>query len=278
MTPHGVIEDMRTATRLLGSRLDEAFHPGMWESIEFFLRHCVHFSFGPAKPLAGHQQFAGEMYDRGLFQLPYPQVFYTGDASPKSGFLLMAGKESGLIGVVLGPAFLPDGTALSLPLLGFDVTGDKIETARVDWKSLTTGRHASRKTGKTWEEEDYQNAVEKALSFALGATCMLMSKDVETRPEPVPERLNRKRAQQGRALVGPRVTVLIRPEKVAAYRQADQDDREGRKSPRMHWRRGHFRRVREDLVLPIPPTIVNAAPGAKPALPNYTLGSPRMAG
>lgn len=273
MTPHGIIEDMTTIETMFGDKLADKFDLRIWASIKLCAKEAIHFDFGTAKPLPEHQQFAGQMYDRQMFKVPYPQVLFTAEALPRTGLLALQSSDGGsqFNVIVMAPAVIGD-LRLTAPLLGLTIDGDTWEGSTVNWKSLTATNHASRKTGRPWETSDYEAAADKAIGFVAGATCMLMSKDVEMTLAPSADKLNAKRGAAGRPLVRQHMIVRIKPDRIARYRQAEDDERAGRTSPRMHMRRGHFRRIRDDFVVPVAPSIINMAPGARPTAKTYKVG------
>lgn len=270
MTPHGALEDMLKVEAMLGDHLGEAFAPKVWPVVKELLGSAVAFEYGAAAPATEHTEFGNDMFDRELFRLPYPAVFMTAAVMPKTALLACEGQSAGkycLDIITFGPMRI--GSDLDIgaaPILWVRVrfNGDK---PWIDWKSITVmGSHRSRKTGREWAEDDFTEACEKVISFTLGGTALLMSKDVQTDVIAAPDRLNRERAKKGRAPISERHVVRIRPEARQAQKAAAESFRS---SPRLHWRRGHFRRVREDLVVPVAPTIVGAGENVMPAIKKY---------
>lgn len=264
MTPHGVLEDMQEAERMLGPRLFHFFAPELWPTVKETLAAAVHFEFGAARPLEQHGQFATQMFDKHLFRLPYHTVFFTSQAMPHSAVLAMQNVDDRpweFIAITIGPTKGRDMT-LNLPLLGMGLYGDSWAESRVDWKSLTSQPHASRKTGRPWGESDYEEACQKVTDFVLGGVALLMSKDVEVRPEPPSAKLNAIRAKRGKPAIGARVVIRMSDKVSALMRDAERARVEGRASPVMHWRRGCFRRLQSGNIIPVSPTIVGARRGA----------------
>lgn len=281
MTPQSILEDMTTVERRMGDRFDKLFDVGMWTAARIHIAEAVHFEFASAIPKVEHIEFADEMMERGLFRLPFESVLYTGDAIPKTGILAGAdvknGALDGLLYFVIAPGIDNDGTPYSIPILVCQLdsrdhaTGAPVALSKgtVDWASITKNPHSSRKTGRQWSEEDYGAGSEKALRMIMGGTALMMSKDVETRTEAAPVKLNKRREEQGRPLIRERRVVVIKPDRRASYANAAADFAGHKSSPRMHWRRGHFRNLRSGMVIPVAPSIVNADPAVKPIAKQY---------
>lgn len=210
-----------------------------------------------------------------MFRLPFPVVLYTGNCIPKTGIVAEQLVEPGkpleyLCWFVVAPAMDRDGNTYSLPLMVAHLDArdhasglrTNIAHGTVDWKSMTTMPHASRKTGRVWDEDDYHAGSEKALQMIMGGTALMMSKDIDVRVAAAPSKLNAKRLAQGKPEVRERRIILIRPEYRDKYRDASTEFGRTKTSPRMHWRRGHFRRIRDDLVVPVAPSLVGARDGA----------------
>lgn len=282
MTPQGILEDMHRFEALAGPRLDEFFDSGMWKIAKETVAASAHFEFAGAAPKIEHIEFADEMMARGLFRLPFSAVLYTADVIPKTGIVCSSapeGHRDGLVWFVVAPAMDRAGGNYSLPLMVARLdsrdhaTGEPValSAGTIDWKSMTTMPHASRRTGRQWTEQDYEAGSEKALRMIMGGTALMMSKDVETRVEAAPAKLNARRTSQGRPEIRERRIVVIRPERQAHFKTAASEFAGLRCSPRMHWRRGHFRRIREDLIVPIAPMLINANEEAKPLVKKYVV-------
>lgn len=269
MTPHGVLEDVRTLVALL-PRAIQAFDGHALADAARAVGRSVHFEFGNTAPLVEHQEFANDLLARGLFRLPFDTVFLTGAAIPKTGIVatqeLRDGRLVRLSWYIVAPAVVGSEHSLGVPLMWGELVGENLAKGTVNWRSLTTQPHGSRKTGRSWTEDDYAAGADKALLWILTTTVLLMSKDVEVEVETPSERMNRRRSAAGKVPVGERRIVRIRLERRRAYATAVHDFRS---SPKMHWRRGFFRRVRDDLIVPVAPTIVNARPDQKPLAKRY---------
>lgn len=260
MTPHGILEGMSAVESIAGEGLSNYFDVKVWKTARTLLSElAIDFDFRGAVPEASHIEFANDMIDRELFRLPFDVVLYRAHALPETAIVAMQGGGGHRLKfVTFGPVQFGVGGKGYGPLLTIGLTEGPCSSARIDWKSVTTITHRSRKTGRVWADEDYQEAADKVLNFILGGTALLMSRDVETTTVPAPDRLNKKRERNGRIPIRESRVVKIRAHAKDRQERASRDF----VSPRMHWRRGHFRRVREDLIVPVAPTIVGAREGA----------------
>lgn len=281
MTPHGIIGDMAKLKALMRPQFAETFAEPAWNTAEQALRSAVHFEFGVASPKGEHIEFADELMDRCMFRLPFDEVLFTGNFIPKTGILAIQNVEDdqleSIVWIVFAPAvnrttqqswFAPLSCG-ELVARSEDGKPVPLSSGTVNWKSCTMSGHASLNTGKPWGVEEYEAASQKALRAILGATVLLMSKDVNVRIDAAPDKLNKKRAAEGKEPVRERRIVTIKTDRVASYRDAASEFAAARACPRMHWRRGHFRRIGEGRVVPVAPTIVNATGDAKPAQKEY---------
>lgn len=287
MTPHSIREDMMDLLTRMGHRAHEHFSLRDWADADVRLKEAVHFDMGTCFATRAHIEFADGMLDRDLFRLPFPVCLFTGEMSPQAGILAIeivdaAGRLQSLRWYTVAPTIAADGRRWMVPLAINDLLPEDEETrtpaplaaGRVQWRSLTTTEHRSRTTGELWDFDRHAAAAEKGLRLVLGSVALMMSKDVDVRSEPASEKLNRKRAAKARPLIGERRIVTIRPERRPGFVNARAEYGEARASPRMHWRRGHFRDLGEGRVIPVAPAIVNGNPDAMPAPKAYRMGEP----
>lgn len=281
MTPHGVISDIRTATKAGHSR---HWHSDMLIEAVQVIATAVHFDFGAIKPLTAHVQFGHDMLSRGLFRLPFETIFLTGQTIPYTGICIRQTVEGDYLKrlelFTCAPARSADlAIDYAMPslwgeLVVADGEIDMIAHGTVNWKSMTVDPHRSRTTGREWTADDYHEASEKVLNFVEGAVSFLMAKDIEARLEPAPDKLNNRRIAQGKFPIGPRFVVRVRPEAREAYRRAADGDG-AHPGVICHFRRGFFRdlgfpRKKDgERIIPVAPTIVGARDDAKPMVKRY---------
>lgn len=278
MTPNDALESMDQLRKIYGDKLGEKFNIRAWPEIIRGLQTAVHFEFGMAAPAPEHHRFAEDLIEKGLYRLPYSTVFMTGNCSPKTGLLCMNSPDDTkhpLTVVIFSTCNIADLIHLPAgPLFAAACNQERNVDGlpTFNWTSLTYGDHKSRKTGLLKDDEDLENSVLTAVALAMDWPVLLMSKDVETIKLEAPDRLNRARALKGKLPIRERMIVRIRPEARERQRQALIDHRA---SPKMHWRRGHFRQLHEKhggSIIPIAPQIINADPNANPIKKTYKLG------
>lgn len=267
MTPHGILEGMATIEAIVGDKLSDYFDVQAWGAAREALADlAVDFDFAGAVPDAAHREFADGLIDKNLFRLPFKVVLYRAHALPETAILAMQGGSDYLMKfITFGPVQFAHGGKGYGPLLVLGLTNGPVETAQIDWRSVTSITHRSRKTGRVWADEDYQEAADKVISFVLGGTALMMSKDVETTTIPAPVKLNKARARKGRLPIKESRVIKIR----AHARERQEGARRDFTSPKMHWRRGHFRKIREGFIVPVAPTVVGARDGAIPQPKTY---------
>lgn len=230
--------------------------------------------------------FTVEMSQRGLLRLPFPicAFLYNNDVD----------REDGASSIVMLSDHPDDPSRFNLtffaeirqedhqlvgaiPILGLaDIRLEKHDdgiSVRGQKTQLADDRLLVNFVSRTGAK-DIGEAVNTFLADETGVTLsllvMLMSKGVEVRHEPAPDRLNKQRIKQGRTPIADRRVVKINVPNVRyiSTESGDMDIHE-RKSPRMHWRRGHFRTLHTGKVVPVAPALVNAAPDEEAARPLY---------
>jgi hypothetical protein len=231
------------------------------------LRRRAHrFSFDPTVAFEQvHIDLAQNMIERRIFRLPYPAVIYEfssrfayeegEDAKPARELVMIADvrelPHATLIGqehepahtkfVMMGGFTIKGGSAngytsiLSPAVVRLSPSGAQggpiFQIARV------SNGHPSDADIAELRQEMWGNTL-KAVSYALSCTTLLMSKSVETRAEPAPEKLNRSREKKGKLPIPPTTVVKL---KLGAIQGPRLDLGGAHASPRIHYRAGHFR-------------------------------------
>jgi len=268
LTPHAVLEMMH-----MPRFMAQIAHPIGCARVISRLRRAVHFDFGTIKPDQHHSDFALDMGVKGLFTLPFPDVlisFDTGipDEPPIAGLLTQlpdgALEYTYLTGMIIG------NTRGAVPLATYASMNFTTVESGNELGLLGRGGHYLLRdevvlSSVLPDEPDAEGAVKRNIHYTvgkcLGAVIMLMSKGVETTRHEPPAKLNKARAKKGKPGIGTRFTVKINlsqahdidGESIAGYKRG---------SPRMHWRRGHFRTIHRgeenERVVPVPPMIIGA--------------------
>jgi hypothetical protein len=123
--------------------------------------------------------------------------------------------------------------------------------------------------------EDQQADACRSAGVVAGLVSMLLSKDVIKISIPASDKLNKAREKKGKPCIRDAYEIRLRfggAQNAGASREPINGL--GRKSPRMHWRRGHYRKHHLDpgRLIPIPPCLINASEEAEAILPkDYVL-------
>lgn len=307
MTPHEALESFNKIENSLGSKVYRAFDQNGWMFSKLMLElQPVHFHFGTITPARAHLDFAEQLFDNEVFRLPYPYMFITNDTSPNSALLcyqewdgaikakLVQDKlldeddwiiENSLSIVTLGPFCIgstedstdlgpsntPFGKSLydapACPLLMTFFDGGR--NGEIRWRSLSLKgtRFINKKGGVFNNEEKLGQLSQTAFQLTIGYVTLLMSKDINQQIFPTPDRLNKRRLQKKKPPIGERRVITVKSNIMAAHHNVG-DLKSGRKSPIMHWRRGHIRRLGNRIV-PIAPMIINARDDSIPEPKTY---------
>ncbi len=256
-TPHQILDDMHSLEEQLGDHFGGCFEESLWYQIKESLEQTMHFDFQACRPTQEHIDFGVDLIGQHLFRFPFETVLYSGQAIPKTAFLCTTDEDSSSCFVIV---FIPtsmsskDPTKLMAPTNTLRIYERESEL-HCDYGALSKAKYRRRSTGQPIETDThYQDLAEKSFGFIAGATAMLMSSDIETETRAAPAALNKRRARKGKRPIQESRVVRIK----LSHRAAHEAALNGHGSPCMHWRRGHFRRIRPDLVVPVAPTIVNA--------------------
>jgi hypothetical protein len=246
---------------------------------------AVLFHF-PDVTLTEHCAFAIDLYERGLFQLPFPvtAIAFERDLGPplgrRGGMMLLIQSDDGRGISAISCSEVDDGrkeTALPIGLVrdaSFTKNGDtgvdilEKSTLAIVNDEIVAAMYGPGERGHNILRERLLNNVVNAMALVI----MLMSKGVSTELQRPSEKLNKARAKRGKPLIRDRYVVTI--DMGDAHRIAQDDGSETdisshvRGSPRMHWRRGHFRTLYrgtgDERVVPVAPALIGANESADP--------------
>lgn len=273
ITPTLVLESM--------DKLNGAFRPNLVPMVRNLIGQAVLFTW-PDEPgeLSEHCAFAIDMYERGLFTLPFPvtALAFERDIGPphgkRGGMLVLAMDDNGLINTIScseldeprgGPKAIPVGVAMRVKVESDGPRRGKIHNDTV--ASIVTDKIAAAMfgDGEAGREKMRDRLLNNTVN-AMALVVMLMSKGVSTDYEPAPERLNKARAKRGKPPIRDRYVVRIDAGSTRTINHADGSTSDitghARGSPRMHWRRGHFRTIYRgtdaERVVPVAPALIGA--------------------
>jgi hypothetical protein len=236
------------------------------------LEKAVTFDFGEVELDPALIEFGAELRERGLFRLPFETVFYSARV-PKDPCWVEDGEIPGRY------------TRDVLMLANTNATGaceyfyfssgllhpqenryhswlhDRTWFNQDDPKTLFTDHDTQEpKSSRSVREDDPVPMI--AVRAVEGLTALLMSDSAVRHVEPASAKLNRRRAEKGKPPINDTIKVTLRaPRYVGGGTSQDTHA-----SPRLHWRRGHFRTLKHEKygterVVPVAPCLVGAADG-----------------
>lgn len=99
-------------------------------------------------------------------------------------------------------------------------------------------------------------------TWVIGLMAMLEAKGVEQRLTPAPKKLNKRRTAAGKPPIGEVREIFIRVGGVS-YRTSGEAEIGSHRSPRLHWRRGHVRRLPSGELTHVRPCLVGERVGGE---------------
>ena len=277
ITPQIVLESIER------DRNTNAFRPGpILSAIEPIFDQAVLFSFPQIDliELEAHCEFAVDLYVRGLFRLPFPftALAFERDLGPphgrRGGMMILGHHPTGeVMAITCSEVDDQHKVTSAVPIALMDkATFEKDGEHGVKiWESHTVPIvsdvivRAMYGPGEAGINRMRQRMANNVVN-AMGLVVLLMSKGVSTQHVPAPERLNRAREKKGKPLHRDRYVVSIDAAHMRTIYNADgsTDDITGhtRGSPRLHWRRGHYRTLNRgedgERVIPVAPALIGA--------------------
>jgi hypothetical protein len=116
------------------------------------------------------------------------------------------------------------------------------------------------------DNDSTQLLIDTGFGVAAALIGALATPQAVRREEPVPERLNKQRAQKKKPPIGPMIVIDVRASQQASLSRKG----EGGWTVKPHWRRGHIRHLADGRLIPIPPCCVNMETGV-PIKPEYVV-------
>lgn len=283
VTPHMVVETV------LEHRASD-----MWRSkramsmVLGLIGRATLFEFGPTHPAMEHKEFALDMYERGLFTLPYPVTAFSFSGIPNpnqyvasqraaGAMMVLSTDDDGRISAIMCTEMrAPDGRSMGAIPFGL-VLRAKLSNPHggsVDVNEETYPLVDDRMMAAIYGSSDaaghdtMRNRLCSNMVACMGMTVMLMSKGVVTERHEAPVKLNKAREKKGKPRINDRYVVRVDPAyaRVVDHGDGSVSDISGhsRGSPRPHWRRGHFRTIyrgqEQERVVPVAPALIAANP------------------
>lgn len=267
-----------------------AFRTDIMPMVKALIEQAVLFTFAEEPcELAEHCAFAIDLYERGLFTLPFPVTALSFERDlgyldgrrfgKRGGMLVLTMDKEGSINAIScseldeptnGPKAIPVGVAMRVRVERDGPRAGKIHNDLV--ASVVNDKIAAAMFGAG--EAGAENMRERLLNNTVNAMAlvvMLMSKGVTTEMIPASDKLNKARAKRGKPPIRDRYVVKVEAGEMRTIHHADgsTSDITGhtRGSPRLHWRRGHFRTLyrgtEAERVVPVAPALIGANENAE---------------
>jgi hypothetical protein len=277
MRAHNLLE------KLEGVRVCEDTPGGLYaemETTKLMLREACTFDFGSISPPKEHVEFGIDLLSRRMLRLPFPIVLFSCAAgqllamAPDAGEINGAMQFAESVGVA-GGDFLSKAQSFvnSLTVIRISTDEGGIPAAPA-CRATAFGRHPDDLECKWWhiaecskhipaDDSTVEGEACQGIAVVCGLVALLMSKEAEVKHRGPPEVLNKARRRKGKPIIRDTYEIALR------FRSGghQQSGAGTHASPRMHWRRGHYRRLGERLV-PVAPCLVNASDGASDLIPN----------
>lgn len=246
--------------------------------IASILSEAVLFQFPDVHGIEEHCAFAVDLYERGLFKLPFPAtaVAIERDLGPPYGrrgaLMVLIEQANNKIGAV-SCSEVDDTRKAALPIgicvqASFEKVGDtscNVHGNSVPLVSDEVLRAMYGGDGQPVMDTLHGRLMNNVLN-SMGLIVMLMSKGVSTEHVPAPIKLNKARERRGKPRINDRYVVSLDfgSTRTICNEDGTTEDITGhvRGSPRPHWRRGHFRTLNRgtdvERVIPVAPSLVGA--------------------
>lgn len=264
----------------------KAFRADIMPMVKALIEQAVLFTFAEEPgELAEHCAFAIDLYERGLFTLPFPVTALSFERElghplgKRGGMLVLTMDKEGRINAIScseldeptnGPKAIPVGVAMRVRVEKDGPRAGKIHNdlvASVVNDKIAAAMFGAGEAGaETMRERLLNNTVN-----AMALVVMLMSKGVNTEMIPASDKLNKARAKRGKPPIRDRYVVKIDAGDSRTIHHADGSTSDitghARGTPRIHWRRGHFRTLyrgtEAERVVPVAPALIGANENAE---------------
>lgn len=276
LTPQIVIESIPRATQANVFRSHKSL-PGLIELLD----QAVLFHF-PNVELKEHVAFAIDLYERGLFQLPFPvtAAAFERDLGPPlnrcGGMMVLSQNNNGTInGISCSEAgdrgkALPIGLVMEATLVKHDDSACDVSTKStlpIVSDQIIEAMYGRGPAGL----ETFRHRLINNLVTTMGLIVMLMSKGVATQRIQPSAKLNKARKMRSKPQIRDRYIVTIDMSAARLINNADGSTEDitnhTRGTPRLHWRRGHFRTLArssaQERIIPVAPCLVGANENAE---------------
>lgn len=274
ITPQHVIESIDSLSK------SDAFRTEEIALVRPLLDQAVLFTFPDVGAIDEHCAFAIDLYERGLFTLPFPvtALSFERDLGPplgrRGGMIVLHMDDAKRISAIScsecedpkdGLSAIPVAVVLRAVVAKAGPREGTIQeelTASLVNDKIAAAMFGPGEAGR----EKMRGRVLNNTVNAMALVVMLMSKGVSTEQIKASDKLNKARAKRGKPPIRDRYVVKIDAGGTRTIHHADgsTSDITGheRGSPRMHWRRGHFRTLYrgsdEERIVPVAPALIGA--------------------
>ena len=197
---------------------------------------------------------ATDFIQTGVFRLPFDDVYYEGSVDVQAGRMTFGVAASVLVTNDEGHAIGGDG------ILGFRPFVRRPDGAWVDTGVVGIVSPTADVDFHIIQDYALENEVTHLLNAAMGlilsGTIALQSKDTATDSVEAPAKLNSRRAKRGRPPIFEHRVVRVAPSRSGGPATAVYGDR---RSPRLHWRRGHVRTLFSGCKVPVSACLVGSS-------------------
>lgn len=286
LTPHVVVETIID----MGAQSPIWRTPAALPGVVQLIRSATLFDFGSLHPSMEHKAFALDLYERKLFKLPFEVTAFAFEGPPNEtehvkgsrpagGLMIVAHDEDDSLSAIMctesrdrdgvSVGGIPIGTIMQAKLRNpREGTVDVVEsTYPIVSDKLMAMMYGN--AGRRGHDLMVQRLCSNLIG-CMGMAVMLMSKGVTTECIEAPTKLNKARLNRRKPAICDRYVVKIAAGDLRTINtEGGEESIAGhvRGSPRLHWRRGHFRCLgrgtEAETVVPVVPTLVGANEGAQ---------------
>lgn len=280
ITPHQVLESIDKLKKT------SAFRADVLPAARNMVEKAVLFTWREEPgELAEHCAFAIDLYERGLFTLPFPYtaLSFERELGPPHGrrggmFILSMNSDGSLNGLSCSECAdlkrdgnaIPVGMALRVRVESDGPRAGKVQNdliAPIVNDKIAAAMFGEGAAGGDKMRDRLLNNTVNAMALVV----MLMSKGVTTELQAAPPKLNKAREKRGKPPIRDRYVVTVDAGSIRTIHHDDGtiSDITGheRGSPRIHWRRGHFRVLYRgtdlERVIPVAPALIGANENAE---------------
>lgn len=205
--------------------------------------------------------YANELARNDMFHLPFERIAISFSVRNIAGVTILLEQSEDLIGASIFTSTQSKQFA-SHAAVAINIREDGLTYETVKCSVSSEVEESKREFVRKYTHEIFP-------PWIVALLAMLEAKGIEQRLTPAPARLNRKRVAAGKPPIGEIREIFIRVGGVS-YRASGEAETGSHRSPRLHWRRGHVRRLPSGELTHVRPCLVGERVGEeKPAHRTY---------